>query len=61
MLHPKTMSLEEAKTQLGNEIYKAAALIEQLEYAGRVDGNGHHMRQKVAEFAKDLLGERWRP
>lgn len=56
----KEMSLEEAQRQLGNQIYAAAALIEKLEQAGKVSGNGHHARQKIAQFAGEDLAKRWK-
>ena len=55
----KTISLEDAQHRLGNLVYEAASLVEKLEQAGRVLGNGHHARQKIAQFAKDDLARRW--
>lgn len=49
----------DACADLSNEVYKSTQLYETLEYKGLVYGNGHHMRQKVAEFAVNLLKERW--
>lgn len=56
---PIQLSLDEARGQISTAIYEATALFEQLEASGRVRGNGHHMRQAVAEFATKLLRERW--
>ena len=62
----QSMQLDEAKVELSNRIYEAARLIEMLEYCRaedggkRIRGNGHHMRQQIAEYATDLLSERWR-
>ena len=53
------MTLERAKSRLSNLVYEAAGLIEKLEQAGKVRGNGHHARQKIAQFAVDDLGSRW--
>ena len=56
----RAMSLEDAKTALSNAVYEASCLLERLEYAGKVNGNGHHARQAVAKFATDELESRWR-
>jgi hypothetical protein len=55
-----SMDLDTARTHLENAVYEAAALIEKLEYAGKVDGNGHHARQKIAALAGEELASRWR-
>lgn len=55
----KAMSLEEAQRRLGNLVYEAAGLIEKLEQVGKAMGNGHHARQKIAQFAQDDLAKRW--
>lgn len=55
----KNMSLETAGNVLGNNIYEASAIYEIMEHAGRVRGNGHHIRQKLVEMAESLLKERW--
>jgi hypothetical protein len=55
----KQMSLKDAQVEISNKIYEATRLIEELEYAGKVSGNGHHARQKIAKFATDDLAERW--
>lgn len=34
-------------------------MIEAMEQMGLLDGNGHHMRQQVAEFAEQLVRDRW--
>lgn len=52
-------TFDDAKVELSNAVYEAARLLETLEYAGKIRGNGHHMRQEVARFAVDLLKERW--
>lgn len=56
---PLNMPLDLADSTLSNRVYEATALFEQLEGAGLVRGNGHHMRQEVCQFACDLLKERW--
>ena len=56
---PVVFSLSDAQQRLSRSIYDASLLLEQLEGAGLVIGNGHHMRAKIAEFATNLLKERW--
>jgi hypothetical protein len=56
----KDVSLEDAKTELGNAVYSATGYVERLEYAGKVCGNGHHIRQEIAAAAQCILEERWR-
>ena len=48
------------ETELANRIYAAAEMIEELERAGRVFGNGHQARQKIAAYAENELKERWK-
>jgi hypothetical protein len=55
----RTMTLKDAQTELSNRVYEAARLLEELEYAGKVFGNGHHMRQQLCAAAEALLAERW--
>ena len=54
-----SMDLEDAQHAIENCVYEATALIEQLEQAGKVGGNGHHCRQKLAAAAKDEVAGRW--
>lgn len=56
----RAMTLDEAKTELSNAVYAAALLIERLENAGKVNGNGHHAAQHIAKLACDELESRWR-
>lgn len=56
----KELTKDHAVADIGNAAYKATCLFEHLERAGKVVGNGHHMRQKCAEFASQLMTERWR-
>lgn len=56
-----TMTVDEAAAKISNEVYKATAMFERLEMQGLVIGNGHHMQQRVAEFAASLVRERWAP
>jgi len=55
----KNMDLNKAKNELSNAVYQATFLIEMLESVGKVRGNGHHIRQKLAKMVEDFLGERW--
>ncbi len=55
----KNMTLAEAKAELSNAIYRAGAIIEDLEHAGKVHGNGHHARQHLCEAATKELESRW--
>ena len=56
---PVQMTLDHAENDISQAIYAATELLEHLEGAGLVRGNGHHMRQKIAEQAVLLLRERW--
>ncbi len=53
--------LGQAQAQISNAVYEATRVIEELEHTGRIRGNGHHIRQRIAKFAEDLLTERWEP
>lgn len=46
-------------SQISNSVYQATDMIEAMEQMGLLDGNGHHMRQQVAEFAEQLVRDRW--
>lgn len=52
-------TLEEAEARLSTAVYAATRLFEDLENAGLVGGNGHHLRQAVATFTVEKLKERW--
>lgn len=54
------MDLATAETEVSNAVYEATRLIESLENAGKVRGNGHHGRQAVAVFAVQELRARWK-
>lgn len=56
----QAMSREEAKAHVRNTVYEATDLIERLQRAGKIYGNGHHIRQELAELAKAKLGEIWK-
>ena len=61
----QNMTLIAAETELRKRVYGATRIIEELEYkkssdgGKRIRGNGHHLRQDIAEFAVKLLRERW--
>lgn len=56
---PETATLEEAKAQMGSELYDLCLVYEHLEHKGLVRGNGHHMSQNVVKFALDQLEKQW--
>lgn len=56
----QSMTLEEAQHLIEQRVYDATALIENLENAGKVFGNGHHARQNLARMAKSELTTRWK-
>lgn len=50
------MSVEDAATDLSNQVYaEAVRCFEAQEHSGNIFGNGHHLAQEVAMFAKNLL------
>jgi len=53
------MNLDTAACDIENAVYAACGLYERLEGRRRLYGNGHHMAQQVATFAKNLMIERW--
>ena len=61
----QAMTIEDASAKISKSVYKATRLIEYLEFCKasdggkRIRGNGHHIRQEIAEFAVKLLKERW--
>lgn len=61
----QSMTLEDASVEISNQVYAATGLIERLELckandgSKRIRGNGHHIRQEIAEFAEKLLKDRW--
>ena len=58
---PEQIAAEKAEAinMIERSVYEACALFEQLELAGKVRGNGHHMAQNIAEQAGKLMQERW--
>ena len=55
----ENMSLEEAERVLGNAVYVVGCFYEQLEHAGKVHGNGHHMAQNLAAMSAKPLRDQW--
>lgn len=55
----KEMDKETAIAEILKKVYGATALLELLEIHGRIHGNGHYLRQTVANKAKNLIKERW--
>ena len=53
------MACDRAALTAANEAYEALHIFEDLEMAGKIRGNGHHMRQRIAEAAASLVRERW--
>ncbi len=51
---------EEAAIAISNAAYQALGIFADLENAGKIWGNGHHNRQRIAKAAADLVRERWR-
>ena len=54
------MTLDRAISEIGNAVYAACGMYEELEFAGSVVGNGHHMRQYAAEAAMKILFKQWK-
>lgn len=52
-------TLEQAVADMGNTIYASSGLFEDLENAGHIRANGHHLRQQLAEYAQKLLRDAW--
>jgi hypothetical protein len=47
------------EAHMSNRVYEACILFETLENRGLISGNGHHLAQKMAQEAVDLLKSRW--
>ena len=53
-------SKEGAKAEVSNRAYQAVVgIFEGGEHLRKLRGNGHHMAQRVAKVAADLMDERW--
>ena len=55
----KKLSFEEVRARVSNKVYEATRLIEDLEGAGVLRCNGHHVRQRIAALATDELKSIW--
>ena len=55
----RNMTRESAEHLVEHVVYTATRIIENLEMAGKLHGNGHHMRQKLASIAKKMVHNRW--
>lgn len=53
------VTFDQAESEILNAIYKASHLFERLEDAGRVRANGHHVQQRLAAVAADMLEDIW--
>jgi hypothetical protein len=45
------------EAEVENKIYAAGLIFEQLEFAGRIRGNGHHHAQKLSGYASEMLND----
>jgi hypothetical protein len=54
----KEMGWEHLKAEVGNEIYQATSILERLENASRIWGNGHHWRQQIVGIIMEHMEER---
>lgn len=55
----KRWTVDEAAAEVERRVYAALDILEDLEEAGRIIGNGHHARQKIAAAAAEDLRARW--
>lgn len=53
------MDKKTAIAEIQKVVYEATKLIEQLEKAGKIYGNGDYIRQSISNNAKKLLKEMW--
>jgi len=58
-LRPRVMTLQDARGELSNAAYLGTEVLEQLEGAGLIGTNAHHLRQEIAAFAVRLLELHW--
>lgn len=57
---PRILTLEQAEAELTEAVYASTRILEDLEHAGLVSGNGHHLRQEIAQLAVNKMRERWK-
>ena len=55
----RELTKDEARQLVATAVYDATKIIERLQSAGKLSGNGHHARQQLAEHAADELASRW--
>lgn len=61
----QSMTLEDACAEISKRVYEATRFIEYLEFCEandggkRIRGNGHHLRQQIAELSVKLLKDNW--
>ncbi len=55
----RKLTLKEATAMISNAVYEATILIESLEYTGKINGNGHHIRQNICAYTVSELEKRW--
>lgn len=55
----KNLTEDQAAAEVERRVYDALGIFEELEIAGRIIGNGHHARQKLASAAAQDLRSRW--
>lgn len=51
----KIMDDDQLVADIMNDVYAASSLLESLEYARRIHGSGHCLRQELARYAGELL------
>ena len=56
----KKMSKNQLEAELSNRVYAAALLLEQMEHAGLIFGNGHHKAQRIAKCAVEEMRTSWK-
>ncbi len=56
---PAPVTLEQALAAIGTAVYQATGLAEDLEHSGKIQGNGHHLRQQMALKVQTLLYDAW--
>ena len=54
------VNAEDMARDIESAVLDATQVIETLEAAGLIVGNGWHIRQDIAKYAKDKVLERWR-
>lgn len=55
----KKLDKDSLKSEISNIIYNNTKILEDLEYAGVLSGNLHHLRQKFAALAEEEVEKRF--